>query len=294
MSITITNYNWLSDEESVQLFITNQKMNSDGFRRNVLSVDQWNSFLERPQIRANPFIAIQRDGSTVNAVIVPHVRTSAVYLTNAFLHLFGNPSEQMFSFVIQQLRDFSVARFCQTLIPSTSKQAISIALRAGGIHSEDEISMTRPYLPIPCDSKEHHHQNLVLIQPGTAGDIDRINNIHSDCFVSDIAYSERDFSGAVNSSNSDLLVAKKDEVLCGFIETTVEGERQWIDTMAVAQRYRRQGYATAMLSAALSAATPGMASRLNVSSRNTAAVTLYQKFFYEESFRDCRVIFLMK
>lgn len=125
----------------------------------------------------------------------------------------------------------------------------------------------------------------LLLLPASESELDRLTDVHALAFEEATALSH-EFLSEVFLSGSQMrkLVQKSTEELIGICCFSIGRNEISISGVAVHPMHRKKGYAAAMLKALISelyAAYPQHQLTLEVTSRNTAALSLYQKLGFQ-------------
>jgi ribosomal protein S18 acetylase RimI-like enzyme len=286
MTATVERYDPARHGAIVRDFVTSAAACAFGFRQEQLSEEDWQHLLARADAVGGKYIAVLLAEDGVSAVVAPTIRASPVFGPNAFLHVFGQPDSRMIAAMADHLSLEKAARFCQTLVSAEATEAQKVLLGAGGKHDEDEIVMRSENRPLPrdCDNRLE-----VIVRPAVPADASSLEQLHRDGFGQDISYAPRRFQ--ISEGNDGLvLVAEHAKAVVGYCEIEQSGKDCWVDGLAVSESVRRSGIGTCLLNAALEKLPSGASVMLNVSSRNPAAIDLYEKFGFSEVRRERRYI----
>lgn len=284
MTATAEYYDPIRHSTIVRDFVTSAPACAFGFRQNQLSHEDWLQLLERTD--GGKYIAVLLSQGGVRGVVVPTIRSSPVFRSNAFLHIFGKPDSRMIAEMVNRLSRENIACFCQTLVSAEGTQARQVLLGAGGRHAEDEIFMRSENRP---QSRNHETGLAVVIRPATPADASSMEQLHQSGFGLDISYLPKRFQIS-EGNNGFVLVAELAKAVVGYCEIEKSGNDWWIDGLVASESVRRTGVGTCLLNAALGRIPSGASMTLNVSSRNPAAINLYKRFGFSEIRRELRYV----
>ena len=179
-------------------------------------------------------------------------------------------------------------RFLPALVRADANAAIATLVGAGGRNVEHEVFMK---FDTKAPTLQAFRRSEALIRSFVSADIHQLAQLHQIGFGFDISYTAKHFDLS-ESDDRLLLVAELGGAIVGYCEIDASAKEWWIDGLVTSERVRRQGIATSLMISALEKVPTNASMYLNVSSRNPAALELYNKFGFSEFQRQSRFVFL--
>jgi ribosomal protein S18 acetylase RimI-like enzyme len=273
----------------VREFVMSGRATTGGFRSSPLSDQDWQQLVHRVDMPGFKYIALLRyPDEGIASVVVPTIRSPLFFRDNAFLHIFGRPTPQTIASVVNDLQTSQLAAFCQTLVPADANAAIATLVRAGGRNVEHEVFMR---FDTKAPTLRAFRRSQALIRSFVSADTQQLAQLHQIGFGFDISYTAKHFDLS-ESDDRLLLVAELGGAIVGYCEIDASAKNWWIDGLVTSEHVRRQGIATSLMISALEKVPTNASMYLNVSSRNPAAIELYNKFGFSEFQRQSRYVFL--
>ena len=122
---------------------------------------------------------------------------------------------------------------------------------------------------------------MIKVRRMTASDVNSICEIERECFTR--PWNERNFLDSLNNGCSVFFVSVDGGIITGFIGADKVGGEVYISNVAVREKFRKRGVASALIDAMNSYCIDNNAEFITLEVRvsNTPAVNLYEKSGFE-------------